>query len=83
MKCSGDTALALALTTLTPLYENAEREWKADPINNPTAFPEYPLTSEVVNGFYQRCDAICDNSSLVNDNTPNCVPLSNILVSSF
>ena len=58
MKCSGDTvtALALALTTLTPLYENAEREWKADPINNPTAFPEYPLTSEVVNRFYQRCD---------------------------
>ena len=64
MKCTGSGDTTLALTTLTPLYENAEREWKADPINNPTAFPEYPLTSEVVNRFYQRCDAICDNSSL-------------------
>jgi hypothetical protein len=48
-------------TTLTPFYENAEREWKADPINNPTTLPQNRvLTVEVVNKFYQRCDAICD-----------------------
>ena len=64
-------------TALTPLYENAEREWKADPIENPTTFPEYPHTEEVVERFYQRCDGICDNSSMyssLNDSTPKCVP---------
>jgi hypothetical protein len=65
---------------LTPIYENAEREWNADPINNPTAFPPYPLTAEVVERFYQKCDAICGPSSL-NDSTPQCVPPSNIHVS--
>ena len=61
-------------TTLTPLYEKAERDWSADPINNPTEFPNTsnPFTVEVVERFYQRCDATCDNSSL-NDSTPKCV----------
>ena len=69
-------------TTLTPLYDKVEREWKADPINNPTEFPPNPLTAEVVKKFYQKCDAICDNSS-IKDDTLKCIPPSNILVSRF
>jgi hypothetical protein len=61
------------ITYLTPIYENAEREWKADPINNPVTFPPNPvLTVEVVNKFYQRCDAICDEAS-PKETTPKCV----------
>ena len=69
-------------TTLTPLYEKVEREWNADPINNPKDFPPNPLTAEVVKKFYQKCDAICDNSS-IKDDTLKCIPPSNILVSRF
>jgi hypothetical protein len=71
------------ITALTPLYENAERKWNADPINNPIEFPPNPLTPEVVKRFYQKCDAICDNTSVTKDDTPKCVPPSNILVSRF
>jgi hypothetical protein len=61
------------VTTLTPFYEDAEREWKADPINNPVTFPPNPLTVEVVERFYQRCDAICSHASPT-ESTPKCVP---------
>jgi len=66
-------------TSLTPLYEDAEREWKAN-LNNPTTIPPNPLTVEVVEKFYQKCDAICSLKSPKNT-TPQCVPPSNILVS--
>jgi hypothetical protein len=72
----------LNIEALTPLYEVAEREWKADPINNPTTFPPNPLTVEVVKRFYRKCDAICSSISL-EDSTPKCVPPPNILVSRF
>jgi hypothetical protein len=50
-------------STLTPHYKAAERAWNADPDNNPTVFPPKPLTVQVVNSFYTKCDAIRDSAA--------------------
>ena len=65
--------------TLTPHYKTAEAAWHANDID-PTTFPPTPLTVEVVNNFYAKCDAICEHG-YPNATTPGCVPASNILSS--
>ena len=71
-------------TDLVPYYETAEREWKADPINNPTTFPPtHPLTVEKVEEFYKRCDDICCHASSSSNTTLECVPPKTFLFQTF
>lgn len=44
-----------------PLYTLAKQTWRANPDVNPVDHPTYPLTSEKVTLYYEKCKKILEN----------------------
>ena len=44
-----------------PLYTMAQQAWLANPDINPVDYPTYPLTSQKVAIFYNKCNRLLEN----------------------